>query len=86
MPGVDFAARAAAPRRAASGTASSASGRRVPAGAGDDPARRKNCDCGQCQRCQGNARWDRIFKEKFADPTYYTRLALRHDSSLAEAR
>jgi hypothetical protein len=30
------------------------------------------CRCGHCQCCVDNARWERIFAEKFADPTYYT--------------
>jgi hypothetical protein len=36
------------------------------------PARyKKRCGCGACQSCKENARWDRIFNEKFADPFYY---------------
>jgi len=27
---------------------------------------RKQCLCGRCRECVDNARWDRIFKEKFA--------------------
>jgi|HubBroStandDraft_6_1064221.scaffolds.fasta_scaffold1276848_1 hypothetical protein len=42
----------------------------------------KNCQCGHCRRCLDNARWDRIFSEKFACPEYYP-LTVRHDSSLA---
>jgi hypothetical protein len=30
------------------------------------------CRCGHCQWCLDNARWERIFAEKFADPNYYT--------------
>ena len=30
------------------------------------------CKCGRCQQCLDNARWERIFAEKFADPDYYT--------------
>jgi hypothetical protein len=29
------------------------------------------CHCGQCSCCKENARWERIFNEKFADPEYY---------------
>jgi hypothetical protein len=29
---------------------------------------------------------DRIFNEKYADPTYYSGLMLRHSSTLAAAR
>jgi len=47
--------------------------------------RRKYCKCGQCRWCLDNARWDRIFSEKYADSSYYT-LKLSHNSSLARAR
>jgi hypothetical protein len=30
------------------------------------------CRCGRCPQCLDNARWDRIFAEKFADPDYYS--------------
>lgn len=43
----------------------------------------QRCDCGQCKVCVGNARWDRIFKEKFDSPGYYGRLVVRHSSPLA---
>ena len=29
------------------------------------------CRCGQCRNCQENARWERIFQEKFANSDYY---------------
>ncbi|MGO4882383.1 MAG: hypothetical protein ACLP59_16365 [Bryobacteraceae bacterium] len=29
------------------------------------------CNCGQCRNCQENARWERIFQEKFANSDYY---------------
>jgi hypothetical protein len=29
---------------------------------------RRPCRCGVCSQCQQNARWERIFQEKFADP------------------
>ena len=44
-----------------------------------DPARpvskvrKVRCRCGQCRQCLDDARWERIFTEKFADPDYYTR-------------
>jgi hypothetical protein len=47
---------------------------------------RQHCRCGQCKWCLDNVRWERIFNEKFADPTYYGRLTVRHTSALAEAR
>ncbi len=38
------------------------------------PIRRKiRCKCGRCRQCIENARWERIFAEKFADPDYYSR-------------
>ena len=35
--------------------------------------RKVRCRCGQCQQCLEDARWERIFAEKFADPDYYSR-------------
>ena len=29
------------------------------------------CQCGQCKNCLDNARWERIFQEKFASKDYY---------------
>ena len=43
----------------------------------------RNRSCGHCAQCLDNARWDRIFNEKFADPTYYGSLTVRHSSALA---
>lgn len=40
------------------------------------------CTCGVCRKCQENARWERIFAEKFADPDYYSDRQIRHVSSL----
>lgn len=31
----------------------------------------RRCSCGICPTCQENARWERIFREKFEDPNYY---------------
>lgn len=50
------------------------------------PQPHQRCECGQCKCCLGNARWDRIFKEKFDFPSYYGGLVVRHNSTLAEAR
>lgn len=50
------------------------------------PRRREPCRCGECKQCLDNARWTRIFNEKFADPTYYNGIVVRHNSTLAEAR
>ncbi len=47
------------------------------------PSHRTNrCHCETCATCRDNARWERIFAEKFADPTYYSGLAIRHQSPL----
>ncbi len=43
--------------------------------------RHRHCTCGTCQWCLDNARWDRVFAEKFADPGYYP-LKVKHNSSL----
>ena len=56
----------------------------------DDPAvyeaprhRSRLCKCGKCSTCLDNARWERIFREKFADPTYYSRdMLIRFSSPL----
>jgi hypothetical protein len=42
----------------------------------------KRCQCGHCSTCRDNARWERIFREKFADPTYYALRPVRQRSSL----
>lgn len=44
--------------------------------------RNRRCNCGACATCQDNARWERIFAEKFEDPYYYSDLPLRHASPL----
>jgi len=44
--------------------------------------RRIRCKCGRCRQCADNARWERIFAEKFADPNYYTRHVVRYESPL----
>ena len=42
----------------------------------------RRCACGSCRSCEEIARWERIFNEKFADPTYYTAPAIRMQSPL----
>jgi hypothetical protein len=42
----------------------------------------KRCQCGQCAACRDNARWERIFQEKFADPNYYSLRPLWQRSTL----
>ena len=44
--------------------------------------RRMRCNCGQCRRCLEDARWERIFAKKFADPDYYKRRVVRRSSPL----
>jgi hypothetical protein len=48
--------------------------------------RHENCKCGNCKWCLENARWERIYAEKFADPSYYAGVSIRHNSTLAPAR
>lgn len=45
--------------------------------------RPSQCKCGACERCLDNARWDRIFREKFEDPDYYRQERRQGGSSLA---
>jgi hypothetical protein len=42
------------------------------------------CHCGQCRNCQENARWERIFQEKFANADYYHHeIRVRYSSPLS---
>ena len=42
------------------------------------------CQCGQCRTCQENARWERIFQEKFASSEYYNpEIRIRYASPLS---
>jgi hypothetical protein len=87
-PVVPLRAPAPAPQRTGAHNAARTSGRRFPAEARDglsQPHRRQYCNCGQCKWCLDNIRWDRIFNEKFADPSYYGHIAVKHNSTLAEA-
>jgi len=43
----------------------------------------RRCGCGRCATCLDNARWERIFLEKFADPTYYQPRPIRQTSPLS---
>jgi hypothetical protein len=45
--------------------------------------RARRCACGTCKFCTENERWNRIFREKFADPNYYRGPIVRHSSSLS---
>lgn len=42
----------------------------------------RRCRCGTCQRCVEEARWDRIYNERFADPNYYKNRPTTFGSSL----
>ncbi|SPF47932.1 hypothetical protein SBA4_3810013 [Candidatus Sulfopaludibacter sp. SbA4] len=42
----------------------------------------RRCHCGQCASCVDNARWERVFQQKFADPDYYGPRMVRHSSPL----
>jgi hypothetical protein len=44
----------------------------------------RQCKCGRCHDCSDNARWERIFNDKFADPNYYCGLVVRYGSPLQE--
>ena len=44
---------------------------------------RRRCSCGHCRTCHDNARWERIFESKFADPDYYRLRLCRMSSPLA---
>jgi hypothetical protein len=46
------------------------------------PTSKRRCQCGVCHGCQENARWDRIFREKFADPDYYKSIPIKFSSPL----
>ncbi len=42
------------------------------------------CQCGHCRSCQENARWERIFREKFASADYYRpQIRIRYASPLS---
>jgi hypothetical protein len=45
--------------------------------------RGRHCECGQCALCLENARWERIFRQKFADPEYYEPRLVCQSSPLA---
>jgi len=49
------------------------------------PAKAPRCARGcTCRACTDNARWERIFQEKFADPGYYSHPTTRNGSSLSD--
>jgi hypothetical protein len=80
---------APAPRRTPPSKATVTSARRHPVEVRDGISRiqqRQHCQCGLCMWCLDNARWNRIFDEKFADPTYYEGVVVRHNSTLADVR
>jgi len=62
--------------------------RRTPALISQKPIRShriSRCPTGcTCRACCENARWERIFQEKFADPGYYSYPTTRNGSSLSD--
>jgi hypothetical protein len=44
----------------------------------------RGCKCGACRSCIEEARWERIFREKFADPAYYSPRPVSLSSPLSE--
>jgi hypothetical protein len=46
--------------------------------------RHQRCNCGACGTCAENARWEKIFDEKFADHTYYDGRSPHFSSPLSE--
>jgi hypothetical protein len=44
--------------------------------------KRRSCTCGKCRTCIDNARWEAVFRQKFADPLYYTPRRPTQGSSL----
>jgi hypothetical protein len=51
---------------------------------GSVPTRRPCCSTRDCPSCRDNARWERIFQQKFSDPNYYARDPLRSSSPISE--
>jgi hypothetical protein len=49
----------------------------------ESAASQQRCTCGECRSCLDNARWERIFAEKFADPNYYSDRPMYRGSSLS---
>jgi hypothetical protein len=47
---------------------------------------RRSCHCGTCTPCLDNAKWERIFSEKFADADYYKPRPVWGGSSLGWLR
>jgi hypothetical protein len=50
---------------------------------GNTGERRRRCTCGKCRTCLENARWESVFQQKFADPSYYTLREPRQGSTLS---
>jgi hypothetical protein len=46
-------------------------------------SRQRRCTCAVCPNCVDEARWERIFNERFATPDYYQARFLRNWSTLA---
>jgi hypothetical protein len=76
LQGVAQARAARSPRGGGRSVAAGQSGNRATA------RRTPRCRCGRCRQCADDARWERIFVEKFADPDYYTRRHVPSSSPL----
>lgn len=48
-------------------------------------SRQQPCRCGSCKTCVSNARWERVYNEKFADGDYYIGMRLSNRSPLSGA-
>ena len=44
---------------------------------------RHTCTCGTCNTCVDNAKWERIYREKFEDTAYYGHRPVPVGSSLS---
>jgi hypothetical protein len=44
------------------------------------------CHCGKCAACQEDANWEKIFRQKIEDPTYYSSKPSRFTSPLHSSR
>lgn len=46
----------------------------------------RRCHCGTCNLCLDNARWEKKFNDKFADPDYYKSNGLSPGSTLGREK
>jgi hypothetical protein len=50
----------------------------------DETRQRERCKCGECYTCREEARWERIYQERFADPNYYNKRPRVFQSPLSD--